>query len=142
MATVLTVKQCAEESGISATNIYQLIRTDQIPHIKIGNKFYINKDGFDSFLNGTSKGESMEEVNYSSMSDDELRKEAVKLADERIAYFDRKIPETAKNPWLPKNYIDRMFSYLEELHSPGYREKFANDIYHTMVDMLRRGDLS
>lgn len=128
-------------SGIPVCTIRKLIRNNDIPHIKIGNKYYVNADMFNAYIRGTG-GKKMEEISYSSMSNDELRKESVKLADDRIAYFDRKIPEISKNPWLPKSYIDKMLAYQKELHAPGYREEFAEAIYQDMVAMIRRGDLS
>lgn len=149
---VLTIKQCSDLSGIPESGIRRLIKNNDLSHFKVGNKYYINTDMFFSFIREPREktteqkkktGEkNMEEVSYSSMTDDELRKESFKLADDRTAYFDRKIPEMVKNPWLPNTYVDRMLAYLGELHSPGYREKFADDIYHTMVDMIRRGQLS
>lgn len=51
----LTVKETAELLRISERYTYQLIRNNELPHIKLGSKILIDKDSLMKFLHNLEK---------------------------------------------------------------------------------------
>ncbi|MGI2288273.1 helix-turn-helix domain-containing protein [Staphylococcus cohnii] len=54
----LTVKETAELLRISERYTYQLIRNNELPHIKLGSKILIDKDSLMKFLHNLEKKEA------------------------------------------------------------------------------------
>lgn len=46
----LTVKEAAKYMGVSVTYIYTRCRSGEIPHLKLGRKYYVYKDDIDQHL--------------------------------------------------------------------------------------------
>lgn len=50
--TMLTIQQTAQQTGIAAYRIRQMVLQNQIPYIKAGCKYLVNLDKFIDYLNG------------------------------------------------------------------------------------------
>ncbi|MDF3005514.1 MAG: helix-turn-helix domain-containing protein [Candidatus Fimivivens sp.] len=51
-----TVKEAAEIIGISPSKMYQLVRENQVPHISLGKRTVIPKQGFFTWVNQAATG--------------------------------------------------------------------------------------
>lgn len=57
MPRMRTIKQTAEETGVSYRYIMSLCKMDKIVHIKVGAKYLVNLDKFIEYLNNGDKEE-------------------------------------------------------------------------------------
>ena len=51
MPTMITIRQAADESGLSYEHIRQLIRERKNTYVKAGSKYLINRDKLIQYLN-------------------------------------------------------------------------------------------
>ena len=49
---VLTIRDFIEATGIGRDNAYALVRSKQLPSIRIGRRIYISKEAVIRFING------------------------------------------------------------------------------------------
>lgn len=54
MRATLTVKECSEQLGISAAKLYEICRSGQFPHLRLGRRIVIPKQMFERFLEASS----------------------------------------------------------------------------------------
>lgn len=52
LPTMLTIKQCVEETGLSYDRIRKLCLENRIVYIRSGNKYFVNKEKLAAYLNG------------------------------------------------------------------------------------------
>ena len=57
-----TVKETAEILQLNENKVYELIRTGELPFVKVGKQYRIGKARLWAFINGLEDAESIEEI--------------------------------------------------------------------------------
>jgi excisionase family DNA binding protein len=61
-----TVPQAAKVLGLSAPSVYNLVKADKIPYLRISRKILIPKEPLEAFINSLGKKHQGDEVNHAT----------------------------------------------------------------------------